>query len=282
MSLTLGCLGLKMKVLIEHSLLPISKQDLHKEVNAAAVLANHELGHVSGASFDTGMLCQLAEGVRLYAFEGRVTGVVANEDVNILMGLSAVSRAFEGLKGVKPMPNCETTIRAYIVRQKELAVDGKALEEDIKALCEAIEDCSVDTITSHEAALICRMNERAVRAAWKDFGLEVYEMDIEAGVEWIRTRNNYIPIRLEDEPVEGGMISVPFAKDGTFFGGACRRRSGYTVGEKGSERIVPDIYEALGYLKAMDKPRWRRPNKSGNWGIVSAAEWKTIPISDFV
>jgi hypothetical protein len=65
-------------------------------------------------------------------------------------------------------------------------------------------------------------------------------------------------------------LRIPYAVDGTRFDPVtCRRANGYTVGEKGNERTVAKFEDALRELNfGMPKPRWRRPNPNGNWGIV--------------
>lgn len=68
---------------------------------------------------------------------------------------------------------------------------------------------------------------------------------------------------------------VPVARDGSWFSPDLRRpRGGYTIGAKGEEFVVATYAEALAKLRLMDVPRWRRPNANGNWGIVTAIEWK--------
>ncbi len=69
------------------------------------------------------------------------------------------------------------------------------------------------------------------------------------------------------------VLMVPVARDGSMFTPALRRSTGYWVGDKGAERTVPTFEEALEFLKRMPVPRWRRPNASGNWGIVAGVDW---------
>jgi hypothetical protein len=67
---------------------------------------------------------------------------------------------------------------------------------------------------------------------------------------------------------------LPKAKDGTVFTkDSCNSKGLYTVGEKGEEQKFDSFIDALEYLKTMPTAKWRRPNKNGNWGIVSAVEW---------
>jgi hypothetical protein len=67
---------------------------------------------------------------------------------------------------------------------------------------------------------------------------------------------------------------VPVAKDGTVFGEHLGRGGYFTVGEKGEEQKIYGYKSALVFLKSMKKAKWRRPNDKGNWGIVSAADWR--------
>lgn len=73
-------------------------------------------------------------------------------------------------------------------------------------------------------------------------------------------------------------LRVPFARDGSWFGPHLARRDGsFTSGEKGREQKVHGFEEALRRLAGMSPARWRRPNRSGNWGIVSGIDWKEPP-----
>ncbi|SDW06404.1 exonuclease domain-containing protein [Roseicitreum antarcticum] len=76
--------------------------------------------------------------------------------------------------------------------------------------------------------------------------------------------------------VPKGTIRVPVAADGTIFGPDLARNGCYTVGAKGAEERYDSFDAALDALTRMDKPRWRRPNAAGNWGIVSGCSWKDI------
>jgi hypothetical protein len=61
------------------------------------------------------------------------------------------------------------------------------------------------------------------------------------------------------------------AKDGSTFDPVkCQRAGGYWIGPKGSEVKIANFDDAVRMLSAMRKPYWRRPNKNGNWGIVTA------------
>ncbi|TLP42179.1 hypothetical protein FDK21_20150 [Cohaesibacter sp. CAU 1516] len=72
------------------------------------------------------------------------------------------------------------------------------------------------------------------------------------------------------------LIRVPVAADGSCFGPDLARNGHFTVGAKGEEKKYDSFEAALDALTKMDKPRWRRPNSAGNWGIVSGNAWKSI------
>ena len=68
---------------------------------------------------------------------------------------------------------------------------------------------------------------------------------------------------------------IPVSKDGSRFDPkSCRRGGGYWVGEKGNEQKFTSFAEALAALASMTKPRWRRPNAKGNWGLVTGTQWR--------
>lgn len=74
-------------------------------------------------------------------------------------------------------------------------------------------------------------------------------------------------------------ILVPFASDGSCFNPSlCKPSSGmFTVGEKCNEVMFNTFDSALESLKSMATAKWRRPNRAGNWGIVSAVRWDQLP-----
>lgn len=46
------------------------------------------------------------------------------------------------------------------------------------------------------------------------------------------------------------------------------------MGAKGNEKRFELFEDALEYLGQLKVAQWRRPNDNGNWGIVSALEWR--------
>lgn len=66
-------------------------------------------------------------------------------------------------------------------------------------------------------------------------------------------------------------MPVPYASDGAAFDPVtCRRKRGYQVGAKGSERWFVRYDDALRYLLASPVRYWRRPSATtGRFGIVT-------------
>jgi transcriptional regulator with XRE-family HTH domain len=73
-------------------------------------------------------------------------------------------------------------------------------------------------------------------------------------------------------------LLVPYAADGSCFhpGLASSRDGSFAVGDKTAQKRFGTFSEALEYLRSMETAKWRRPNPSGNWGIVSAVRWDKL------
>ena len=69
---------------------------------------------------------------------------------------------------------------------------------------------------------------------------------------------------------------LPYAADGSCFNSSlrCPKSGAYIVGEEGKELSFDDFDDALEHIKMMYTPKWRRPNASGDWEIVSAVQWE--------
>ncbi|HMN15290.1 MAG TPA: hypothetical protein PKD55_23485 [Bellilinea sp.] len=104
---------------------------------------------------------------------------------------------------------------------------------------------------------------------------------------WLIARNRFLPSVWTLRPDSDGPtrkhsaaqevikepVFVPIARDGSFFSLAAKRNGVFTIGPKGDECEVNDFWNAVEKLQHMPIPAWRRPNKKGNWGIVSAIGW---------
>lgn len=162
---------------------------------------------------------------------------------------------------------------------------------DLHTAFEYFEDMAALDLTFRELAALANMTERSVRnemlKAPKGVvyrkGPNEQLIDVKFAHEWLKARKEFKPTKNLSgmEGLEDEYVNVPVASDGTLFDYNCEyKRGGYTVGEKGDEIKVPDYYEALQYLIAMPLAKWRRPNKAGNFGIVSAVAWKRVKRSE--
>lgn len=86
----------------------------------------------------------------------------------------------------------------------------------------------------------------------------------------------------DEEEDREDFLFVPVARDGTLFSpNLCGRKGAggqpsYTIGAKGNEKTYDDYEKAIVALAEMSIPRWRRPNENGNFGIVSAEQWRRL------
>lgn len=110
----------------------------------------------------------------------------------------------------------------------------------------------------------------------------------EAVKAWLEKRDCFLPtlvrkiddddVTYEDELVHITPIFLPVARDGSMFTPDTARSGTYRVGDKGSEKGFEDFQAALSYLQSMPVAKWRRPNAEGNWGIVSAIDWRRVDL----
>lgn len=101
---------------------------------------------------------------------------------------------------------------------------------------------------------------------------------------WLENRDCFLPTIFKSTATKPQVtveaaatpIFLPVARDGSMFTPDLLRGGHYQVGGKAEERHVADFDEALAALQAMPVARWRRPNAEGNWGLVSAIEWRRV------
>jgi hypothetical protein len=146
-------------------------------------------------------------------------------------------------------------------------------------------------LTFTELAALANMSEKSVRNAFlslKEQGV-VYKIGsqqyikVDFAREWLTHRKDYKPTKnlAGMEGLNEEYVNVPVATDGTCFSYQCEyKRGGYQIGTKGSEVKVPTFDEALKLLIDMPLAKWRRPNAAGNFGLVSAVEWKRVMKSE--
>lgn len=82
------------------------------------------------------------------------------------------------------------------------------------------------------------------------------------------------------EPKLPPPILVPFCADGSCFNPTLRQPTTgeFAVGTKDHRMKFKDFFEALAYLRAMDKARWLRFGENGKAGVVTVdGDWKPLP-----
>lgn len=149
-----------------------------------------------------------------------------------------------------------------------------------------------NTVTPNQLAAISRVGLKTVRNAMapssgSSLKGENGVISAESARKWLEEREDFktsiwrnaTPFTPKDEtvkPIEGDLIWVPFAKDNSEFDPVvCLRGDTYTIGLKNSERKFSDYREALDHLARMQPSAyWRRPNSSGNWGIVTSVGFR--------
>jgi hypothetical protein len=182
---------------------------------------------------------------------------------------------------------CEVVFNLAITRVKLDLYCGKVnldWNEGIDWLDQWVKFPELDYLAISELALLAGMSEQSVHNNLSGLGngsLQVIErygkrtvLEIGRALDWLRERNGFIDTRIPNRTA--GMVDVPVASDGSVFGPSCRQKKGFKVGPKGSEVYYENIGDALSALLVMDKPRWRRPNSKGIFGIVSGKSWQSL------
>lgn len=158
---------------------------------------------------------------------------------------------------------------------------------DMTVAFETIEDIHGHDLFLAELAALANISERSIRndlssapegAVYRVSG-ETMRVKVDYAKQWLKSRKEFKPtINLAwTKSNNEDAIQVPVAADGTVFSPACAyKKGGFTVGEKGDEIKVTSFEEALEYLISMPLAKWRRPNSSGNYGIVSAVAWQPV------
>jgi hypothetical protein len=96
-------------------------------------------------------------------------------------------------------------------------------------------------------------------------------------IEGTIVRSSARPFVPPPMPDREGFLAIPVSADGSKFTPDVASPSGFRIGPKGSELLVKDYFEALSQLRGMSPPRWRRPNMSGNFGLVTGVRWEHVP-----
>jgi len=175
----------------------------------------------------------------------------------------------------------------------------KGILEDITQRAKARHDLDEGVhLTLDQIAYLSELNERTVMNAVQYKGANCLETDGKdengrllvdpvTALEWLSTKEKFKPTHRTDgkaqvktqqpETIDGDWVFVPEARDGSRFLPGLRTKNGYTIGKKGSERLVEEYFDALNQLVHMEVPCWRRKNAVGNSGLVSGVHWVKVP-----
>ncbi len=139
-------------------------------------------------------------------------------------------------------------------------------------------------VSPAQLAALARIESKSMKNAFMPSGRSGLELKdglvtAASALNWLAAKSKYKQSIWKDiqnlsleaaRPIEGELLFVPFASDGSQFDpGTCRRDGKYTVGPKGFEQTFSDYRQALDTLARMTPaPCWKRPNAAGNWDLA--------------
>jgi hypothetical protein len=232
----------------------------------------------------TNKMFQLFDKGRLYAFEGRPCSISADDIYHAFAFVMSAWTPADYFGCVIPY-GCNATLQVMYARDK-LNRDKSGRVQVIHGKGHVIDYYErlpygyEGVLTIPELAALSGLAQQSVRNALhadksikREVGSQSRQIEVPAAVarEWLKGKGRF---REYEPPKSSKQISVPEAKDGTFFSASCKRSKGYTVGKKGEERPFKTFAEALAELDKMPVPYWRRPSKTtGVHGIVKGRSW---------
>lgn len=214
-----------------------------------------------------------------------VEGDIAPADLDDITNFAKVEKVFGSLE---MNTVCSTLQYAFSGRLKLCLFEGLPLEDIYETEFHLNDE---DMLTVNELTALANTSEGAVRNELSKMPLSSFStsysgkqaLKIEEAAKWLRLRKEFKPTKnlsgMTGDTSE--FVNVPVASDGTYFSYGCAyKRGGFQVGEKGDEIKIDSFDEALKVLLEMPLAKWRRPNAAGNYGIVSAVEWRRLKRSD--
>lgn len=209
--------------------------------------------------------------------------------------------------GLEPQADIEREVEAFVQRARNLVNaipsewgDFSELPTTVLAAEARIRMDTGKDVTPEQLAAIAGISLKSVKnmltpkAGGTDLRLNANgEIPGADALRWLEARDDFksslwrtgSAVSVAHSPAEaddvGEVVFVPVAKDGSWFDPAqCRNSRGYTIGPKGAEEPVEDYRLALERLARMRTPYWRRPNRTGNWGIVAGVSWQRRVVRD--
>lgn len=208
-----------------------------------------------------------------------------------LISVTLQARIVGELQGQGCVPaNLEILLETLFARLKLDSFQGRDLEGVIESAAIASLypsfDCNGLTVT--DLARLSGVSKSAMRSVLHQESITLLKdgtspsyLPFDQCVHFLTGRPKFVKSYEASGADDDQLLSVPVAKDGSRFNRNCRRKQGYQIGSKGSERYFSNFYDALVELKKMPTARWRRPSKtSGTPGIVSAVRWERVSKSE--
>ena len=293
--------GVKMKVTTDYPQHGFTREDLKNEINEG-LLAIKDLQEIcfTGQQQESVELIpseslyihQVFSNLYDYTIDGLLTKSGLCDDLHDAIAFTLTARINAELYSRGIPVCCETILNSLTARAKiDRSLQYETYEIDI--FSDSLEYANTDDLTLTEVALLARMDEKSVRNAtqpskpgrlitYKPEGSGRVFVTPKEALSWLSARRSFVPTICDDLVSSPDEVLVPFASDGTFFGGHCEMRKGFKIGKKGNEEYIESIWVALQGLRNMQKTYWRRPNENGTPGIVSAAQWKVVSKAEFL
>jgi hypothetical protein len=187
-----------------------------------------------------------------------------------------------------PFPSNLTQVIVQVyARYKVDNYRGVASSSLMDSIMSMFGDDDLNGLSVAELSALTKMKNQSIRnklSSQTEISLQKnahgkYRMKIEDAVKWLKQQLGYVETsnQVQSEDVT---VSVPVARDGSFFNAALKGPNGYRIGEKGDEVVFQTFEDALESLRKMKKPYWRRPSKTtGIPGIVAGIRWEEKPKS---
>lgn len=234
---------------------------------------------------DRNSMYQVFVDLRDYAFDDKLSGPNNDDIYHAFAFVFAAIPVTEFFDGMIPYA-CERILNAAYARDKLHVHIGD--REPVICSAGCVIDYNQDMLPSglavgltvYELALLAQMREQSVRNALQrepsipralGSDSKQIEVPVEQALQWLKTREGFKWYQPANSPDE---ITVPVARDGSFFSSKCKQGKGYAIGKKDNERYYETLLDALSALREMDVPYWRRPSAaSGVPGIVKGVGW---------
>ncbi len=234
----------------------------------------------------TNKMFQVFDKLRAYGYEDRPC-CVATEDIYHAFAFVYAALPLTDFFGCTMPLGCVASLQTAYARDKiyesdntrELVIHGPGHPVEY---WDDFPDGVAEGLTIHELSLLTGLEEQSVRNSLnQDKSIKrgigehskMLEVPVTDALRWMRGKGRFMEYQ---PPRNKAHVSVPVAKDGSFFSPGLKRKKGFAIGKKGEERYYDSFTEALSALEKMPSPYWRRPSQTtGVPGIVRGVRWES-------